>query len=110
MGIFLKLIGSKIKSMFSKASISNFFDSAEKHLAMITNKFGMGKLLHFFVGAFAVAIVSSLNAYWVIGMAIVISVASYVKERFIDDVFDKKDLNASILGAVIATLIYFLMK
>lgn len=106
MGKFLKLIGSKIKSMFNNFSVSNFFDKFEFFLS---TKIGLDRLLHFFVGAAAVAMFSPLNSYWVVFAAIVIIGAFYVKERFIDKMLDKFDLIAVILGAAIATMIHFLM-
>jgi hypothetical protein len=107
---FLKRIGDKIKAVFNKLTLGNICNSIEKNITTIINELGMNRLLHFFVGAFAVAMVSPLNLYWVIGMAIVVIGASYVKERFIDKVFDIKDFIASILGVLIAMIIYFLLK
>jgi hypothetical protein len=104
---FLKTIGSKIKSMFSKINISKFCDSAEKFLS---TKIGIDRLLHCFAGALAVAVVSPLNSYWVVCAAIIIVGAFYVKERFIDKKIDKFDFISVILGAAIATMIHFLMK
>lgn len=82
----------------------------KKNITTIINELGMDSLLHFFVAAFAVAVVSPLNLYWVIGMAIVVIGASYVKERFIDKAFDIKNFIASILGVLIAMIIYFLLN
>lgn len=74
------------------------------------NKFGCDKFLHFLVGAWLTSMVTPLGIWWVIAMFIVVMGLSFVKERYIDDVADNKDIVAGVLGSVSSIIIWWIIS
>lgn len=75
----------------------------------MVSTFGNDKILHFFGGGWITSIFSLFGWYGVlIGVAIVI-VLSIIKETFLDNMFDLKDILAATLGSAVSTVIYALI-
>lgn len=89
-----------------------------KAINEIIEKYGVDKMLHFFVGAFLVSMASVFGIVFfgytgflvaTFGMVPVVYAISYVKER-LDDGFDILDIKATMLGVgavVIANVLLF---
>ena len=76
----------------------------------IVEHFGVDKLLHFLVGAWLTSIVSPFGMLYVVAMLVFVTVISYVKEVYVDSVFDKKDLIAGVLGSATSTIIALILS
>lgn len=74
------------------------------------SKFGCDKFLHFLVGAWFTSMVTPLGIWWVIAMFIAVIGLSYIKERYIDDIADNKDIIAGVLGSASSIIIWLIIS
>jgi hypothetical protein len=82
----------------------------KKFINNTVNKFGCDKFLHFLVGAWFTSMVTPLGVWWVIAMFITVIVLSYIKEFYIDDIADNKDIIAGVLGSASSIIIWFIIS
>ena len=73
-------------------------------------KYGSDKFLHFLVGAWLTSMVTPLGIWCVIAMFVAVIGLSYVKERYIDDIADNKDIIAGVLGSVSSIIIWSIIS
>lgn len=73
------------------------------------SKFGCDKVAHFFGGGWITSMFSPLGWLGILFGAAIVLVASFVKEKWLDDKFDAKDIFAAELGSVAAILVYVLV-
>ena len=71
----------------------------------IIEKFGIDKVLHFLVGFGIVCSFSSFGWIGIIIGFVVMLALSFVKEIFLDEVFDIKDIFAACLGGVLSVVV-----
>lgn len=74
------------------------------------SKFGCDKFLHFLVGAWLTSMVTPLGIWWVIAMFIAVIGLSYIKEFYIDDIADNKDIIAGVLGGASSIIIWLIIS
>ena len=73
---------------------------------MLLEKFGIDKFLHFLGGAWIVSMLSPIGWTGIIIGLIIMLVLSVVKEAFLDEFFDFKDIIAAVCGSAVSVLIY----
>lgn len=71
----------------------------------LISKYGADKLLHFTVSSLIVSYFSLINIYCAIISFIIILIMSYIKEKYLDNNFDKKDIIAAIFGGLLSIII-----
>jgi len=74
----------------------------------IIEQYGEDKMMHFLGGGWIVSMFSPFG--WIgiiIGIIIMLGI-SYIKEKYLDDIFDVKDIIAASIGGGISTLIYLI--
>lgn len=71
----------------------------------IIEKFGIDKVLHFFGGAWIVSMFSPIGWVGIIIGIVAMLALSFVKEIFLDEIFDIKDIFAACLGGGLSILI-----
>lgn len=74
----------------------------------LVKKYGVDKLLHFFGGGWIVAMFSPIGWLGILLGVILMLVLSFVKELFLDDFFDKKDIFAACLGGGVSVVVFLL--
>ena len=75
----------------------------------IINKCGTDKVLHFLVGAWITSMFSPFGWLGIIIGTVTMLILSFIKEIWLDDVFDKKDIIAACIGSGVSTLFYLLI-
>ena len=75
----------------------------------IIEKFGIDKVLHFLGGAWIVSMFSPIGWVGIIIGIVAMLALSFVKEIFLDEIFDIKDIFAACLGGGLSTLIYLIV-
>jgi hypothetical protein len=73
------------------------------------NKYGMDKLLHFFVGAWITALAYPFGFFGPILAFLFVTFISFVKEYYIDDIPDMYDIYAGMAGSFISMIILLLL-
>ena len=72
----------------------------------IINKFGSDKILHFLVGGYLTCLFALFGwVSFIVGFLITMFL-EFVKEKWFDTVFDKKDFIATLLGSLFTVIIY----
>ena len=75
----------------------------------IISRFGTDKVLHFLGGGWITSLFSPLGWFGIlIGFAIML-VLSFIKEEFLDNSFDWKDICAASIGGGISVVIYLMV-
>lgn len=72
-------------------------------------KVGEDKVIHFAIGGWAVSVVSPFGATAMSIMLVIIMALSFVKEIYLDEKFDIKDINAAFLGCLTAFIANILL-
>lgn len=72
----------------------------------IVNTFGSDKILHFFGGGWIISMLSPFGRYGILVGIIIVLILSLIKEGFLDDMFDWKDILAAMIGSVVSSGIY----
>lgn len=75
----------------------------------IIEKFGIDKVLHFFGGAWIVSMFSPIGWVGIIIGIVAMLALSFVKEIFLDEIFDIKDIFAACLGGGLSILIFWII-
>lgn len=70
------------------------------------DKFGVDKMLHFLGGALIVAIFSPFGWGGVLSGFVLMLILSFIKEKYLDSVYDNKDIIAATLGGIVSVAIY----
>lgn len=72
----------------------------------IVNKYGYDKIIHYLVGTAATGV--ALNYGYIVTAIVIVAllIASYIKEKKLDDFFDKKDIIACIYGILTSIGLY----
>lgn len=78
-----------------------------KLIDKIINKMGNDKVMHFLLGGWLVSLGIPYGIIITIIMFIFMIGISYIKEKYLDASFDKKDIYAAILGGIISILLGF---
>jgi hypothetical protein len=78
-------------------------------LNKILKKIGTDKALHFLVGALITAWAGLLGEYYLLMSTVVVFAIAYTKEEF-DNVFDVKDIIATMLGSVTSVVVYLVLQ
>lgn len=68
--------------------------------------FANDKIMHFLGGAWIVSVFSPIGWWGILIGTIIMLVLSFVKEKYLDDVFDWKDILAAGIGSVVSILLY----
>lgn len=76
-----------------------------KILNMIIDKIGTDKVMHFLLGGWLVSLGVIYGIITTIIMFAFMIGISYVKEKYLDDAFDKKDIYAAIAGGIISIIL-----
>lgn len=74
------------------------------------NTFGGDKVMHFLGGAWITSILSVYGWYGIIAGIALVLVLSVVKEKFLDSVFDGKDIAAAAAGCGVSAIIFALIE
>ena len=90
--------------------MKNFLSKIGNKINQVINYCGLDKCLHFFVGAWMIALVSPLGIWWMIGAMIIVLVLSIIKEMFMDSMVDIKDIISGLFGALFSFLIWIIMR
>lgn len=62
--------------------------------------------MHFLGGAWITSILSIYGWYGIIAGILLVFTLSFIKEQFLDSVFDKKDINAAVIGSAVSAIIF----
>lgn len=74
----------------------------------IINKFGSDKILHFLVGGYLTYLFALFGwVSFIVGFLITMFL-EFVKEKWFDTVFDKKDFIATLIGSLFTVIIYII--
>jgi len=76
----------------------------------LIEKYGWDKFLHFFVAAWIVSAFSPLGWGGVLVATIFTAAISFVKEKYLDDKFDKEDIIAALFGCAASIVIYGILS
>lgn len=83
-------------------------------MSKITNglieRFGTDKVLHFLGGAWITALFGVLGWWGLIASFVAVFVLSYIKEEFLDDTFDKVDIQAALIGSAASAVVYSVIR
>lgn len=74
----------------------------------IIKKYGSDKVIHFVCGGWITSVFSLFGLWSTIIGVLFTFIISFVKEKYLDDFFDKKDIIAAMVGSGISVLIYVL--
>lgn len=75
----------------------------------IVNKVGQDKVLHFLGGAWITSMFTPLSWVGVVIGIILTMTLSYIKEKYLDDSFDKYDIIAAGIGSSTSIILYLLL-
>lgn len=81
-----------------------------KFINKIKEKYGEDKLTHLFGGAWLVSLLSPFKWLGILIGFLIMLVFSFVKEKFLDDHFDKLDILFACIGSIISALCYLLIS
>lgn len=70
------------------------------------DKCGTDKMLHFLGGALMVATLSPFGWGGVLSGFVLMLILSFIKEKYLDNVYDNKDIIAATLGGIVSIGIY----
>lgn len=76
----------------------------------IVSKFGTDKVLHFLGGGWIVSLFSPIGYYGLLIGFILMLVVSIIKEKWLDDFFEWKDILAASIGGCISVLFYVILS
>lgn len=68
--------------------------------------FANDKVMHFLGGAWIVSVFSPIGWWGILIGIVVMLLLSIVKEQFLDDEFDWKDIIAACIGSAVSVLLY----
>lgn len=79
-----------------------------KIIDKLVNKIGVDKFLHAFLAGWLTQIGGLFGLYGIIIVPIIVMLLGFLKEKYLDEFFDKKDMIANIVGCSVATIINIL--
>lgn len=68
--------------------------------------FGTDKLLHMFLGGWIVSMTTLFGWWGILIGFIFVNIISFVKEKFLDEFFETKDIIAANIGMIISVIVY----
>lgn len=75
----------------------------------IISRFGTDKVLHFLGGGWITSLFSPLGWLGILIGFVIMLVLSFIKEEFLDNSFDWKDICAACMGGGISVVIYLII-
>ncbi len=72
----------------------------------IIDKYGSDKVMHFFLSGWITSMLSIFGFKGLFLGFVFVTLISYIKEKYIDIVFDKNDILAGILGSITSIVMY----
>ena len=96
--------------MIDKKIIELDKDNYMKFIDKLVGKFGTDKILHFLGGGWIVSMFSPLGWVGVIIGVCLMLILSFVKEKWLDNFFEWKDIIAASLGGGVSILIFLILK
>lgn len=76
----------------------------------MVNTFGNDKILHFFGGGWITSMFSPFGWTGILIAFAIVIILSFIKESFLDDIFDGKDILAAIIGGTVSIGIFALIS
>jgi hypothetical protein len=76
----------------------------------IVDKFGADKVMHYLVGAWVPAVLSPMGWLWVILGGVSVILLNILKERYLDNEFEIKDIYSAGFGSLTSTVLYGLIN
>ena len=80
-----------------------------KFIDNIINKIGHDKVIHFSQAGWLTQIGGLFGLIGTIVAPIVVMLFGFLKEKYLDDPFDKDDIKANLFGCILATIINILV-
>lgn len=81
-----------------------------KFINEIIKKYGVDKLLHFLGGGWIVSIFIPFEWISIILGILLMLIASFIKEKWFDNTFDKNDIIAACIGGTTSIITYLIIK
>ena len=79
-----------------------------KIIDKLINKIGSDKIIHVLLAGWLTQIGGLFGLYGIIAFPIVVILLGFLKEKYLDDFVDKKDILANVIGCSVATIINIL--
>lgn len=70
------------------------------------NTFGSDKVMHFLGGAWITSALTPFGWYGIVVSFVLVFALSFVKEQFLDETFDKNDINAALMGSALSAILF----
>ena len=80
-----------------------------KIIDKLINKIGSDKIIHVLLAGWLTQIGGLFGLYGIIAFPIVVILLGFLKEKYLDDTFDKDDIKANLFGCILATIINILV-
>lgn len=75
----------------------------------LANKIGVDKFLHLFLAGWLTQIGGLFGLLGIIIAPIIVMLFGFLKEKYLDNTFDKNDIIANLFGCILATIINVLI-
>lgn len=89
--------------------MKKFWNLIKTSVNGLVNRVGSDKLLHFLTGAWLTSLISPLGIWGMLVMLLFVAGISFIKEYYVDDKVEYKDIIAGVLGSVTSLLFWLIM-